>query len=85
MLKRSHSSCYYESVPDDENGSGGFVVSGSIDHSNFSGLPGLQQQTQDTSSCYVLLILTCLHTNTQEEEKKKCLESNIGKTGAQQQ
>lgn len=36
---------------------------GSKDHSNFSGLPGLQQQTQDTLPCYVLHVPTRLHAN----------------------
>lgn len=64
---RINSSYSYESVPDDENGSGGFVFRGSKDHSDFPGLPGLQQQTQDTLSRYVLHILTRLYTNTQKE------------------
>lgn len=36
---------YYQWIPDDKNGGGGFVFRGSKNHSNFSGLPGLQQQT----------------------------------------
>ena len=63
---------HYTSVPDDENGSGGFVVGGSKYHSNFSGLQGLQQQTQHTFSCF-LLILTFLlaHTGIRERLKRK--------------
>lgn len=60
-----------ESVPDDENGSGGFVFRGGKDHSNFSGLPGLQQETQDTVSCYVTHILSSLYTNTKEQGGKR--------------
>lgn len=44
LLNKSSSS------PDDQDGSGGFVVGGSEHDSDGSGFPGLQQQTQDTSS-----------------------------------
>lgn len=46
------------------------MVRGSKDHSNFSGLPGLQQQSQDTSTCYVLHILTRLHTDEKMCKKR---------------
>lgn len=69
-VTHTKSSHLYESVPDDKNGSGGFVVRGSEDHSDFSVLPGLQQQTQDTFSCHVLHTLTSLHANAQRREEK---------------
>lgn len=46
--------------PDDQDGSGGLVVGGSEHYSDCSGLPRLQQQTQDTFSNQVLLALACL-------------------------
>lgn len=49
--------------PDDQDGGGGLVVGGSEHDSDGSGLPGLQQQAEDTSSNQVVLILTCLLKN----------------------
>lgn len=57
-------------VPDDEDGCGGFVIRGSEDHSNFPGFPGLQEQTQDTLSHHVLLILASLLKNIYQENKR---------------
>lgn len=48
---------------------------GSEDHSDLSGLPGLQQQTQDTLSCYVLHVLTRLDINTQRRGEKLAEEA----------
>jgi len=65
-----NSSYWYESVPDDENGGGGFVFRGREDDSDFSGLPGLQQQTQDTLSRDGLHVFTRLHTHTHTHTKR---------------
>lgn len=54
-------------VPDDEDGSGGFVIRGGEDHGNFPGFPGLQQQTQDTLSHHV--VLASLHNDIKEINK----------------
>lgn len=72
------------SVPDDEDGCGGFVIRGSEDHSNLPGLPGLQQQTQDTLSHQFLLVLTSLHKNVYEENKQEVSKRYVGraKTGS---
>lgn len=56
------------------------MVRGSKDHSNVSGLPGLQQQMQDTFSCYVLLVLTFLQTNT-EGKKSQAGQAETTMTG----
>lgn len=58
----------YEWVPDDEDGGGGGVVRRRVDHGDLSGLPGLQQQTQDTLSLHAIHILTRLHANKGQDE-----------------
>lgn len=55
--------------PDDQDGSGGLVVGRSEHDSDRSGLPGLQQQTQDAFPNQVLLSLTCL-----QKKRKKLMD-----------